>query len=194
MKKKELQNREEIQSKISEHYKQIMELLGLDLKDPSLKGTPDRVAKMYLEDLCKGLYEDTPRIAIFPNDGKYDQMLVERNITMHSVCEHHFVPIVGKVHVAYIPDKNVIGLSKLIRIVQHVSARPQLQERLTQDIANTLKKVLETENVAVVVEAVHFCCNIRGAKDPNASTVTSYLGGDFRTPEVRKELYDNIKL
>ena len=182
-------------SKIAKHFKAIMEELGLDLKDESLKGTPDRVAKMYVDEFCSGLdVKNEPKIKVFPNDKNYDQMLVEKNITLHSMCEHHFVPIVGKCHIAYIPGNTLIGLSKLIRVANYFARRPQLQERLTQDIADFLKEKLHTEDVAVIIDADHFCCKIRGVRDATSSTVTNHLGGRFRMPEVRKELFDSIRL
>ena len=181
--------------KIATHFRAIMEELGLDLKDESLKGTPDRVAKMYVNEFCSGLDpKNEPRIAVFPNDKKYNQMLVEKNIVLHSMCEHHFVPIVGKCHIAYIPGSTLIGLSKLIRVANYFARRPQLQERLTQDIADFLKEKLDTEDVAVIIDADHFCCRIRGVRDASSSTVTTHLGGRFMLPEVRRELFDSIKL
>ena len=181
--------------KIAEHFAGIMTELGLDLKDESLKGTPDRVAKMYVNEFCSGLNEDNePKITTFPNDKEYNQMLVEKNITIYSMCEHHFVPIVGKCHIAYIPGRKVIGLSKLIRVAQFFSRKPQLQERLTQEIAEYLSEKLGTADIAVIIDAEHFCCKIRGAQDPNSSTVTSHIGGKFLNGDVRRELFDILKI
>lgn len=180
---------------ISSKFAEIMIELGLDLNDPSLKGTPDRVAKMYINEFCSGLdLDNEPKITVFPNDKKYDQMLVEKNITIYSMCEHHFVPIIGKCHIAYIPGGKLIGLSKLIRVATFFARKPQLQERLTQEIADYLKEKLDTNDVAVIIDADHYCCRIRGVQDPTSSTVTTHLGGRFRMPEVRKELFDTIKL
>lgn len=179
--------------KIEGLFKQIMTELGLDLKDPSLSGTPKRVSKMYVEEIFGSLYNKAPEITTFPNDGNYDQMLVEKDITLYSVCEHHFVPIVGKCHVAYIPGDRLIGLSKLIRIVQYYAAKPQVQERLTQTIGESLKNVLNVEDVAVVIDAKHYCCSMRGAKDPNSSTITSYVSGRFREePSIKGEFLNFI--
>lgn len=182
--------------KIAEHFREIMLELGLNaVTDPSLKGTPDRVAKMYVDELFAGLDPDNyPDITTFPNDKKYDQMLVERNAIIYSNCEHHFVPIVGKVHMAYIPGDVLLGLSKFMRIANYYARRPQVQERLTQEIAEALKKILKTESVAVIIEADHYCCRMRGVLDASSSTVTTHLGGRFMMPEVRKELFDTIKL
>lgn len=166
---------------IARHFKKIMEELGLDLKDDSLKNTPQRVAKMYVNELFKGLkQENFPSISTFKNTYKYDQMLIESNIELNSVCEHHFVPILGRCHIAYIPNDEVIGLSKLNRIAQYFGNRPQVQERLTNDIFNKLKEILGTENVAVVIDAVHLCVKMRGIKDSNCETRTLQLGGHFR--------------
>lgn len=180
-------------SKIEEHVRAIMETLELDLTDDSLEGTPRRVAKMYVDEWFYGLQEDKfPKIMAVDNKMKYNQVLVEKNIKVNSVCEHHLVPIVGVAQVAYIPDKKVIGLSKLNRIVDYYSRKPQIQERLTEEIFNKLVEILGTENVAVIVDAKHFCVITRGIKDVNSSTVTSKLGGQFLEKEVRQELMDLI--
>lgn len=177
---------------IADHFGVIMHLLGLDLEDPSLKDTPNRVAKMYVDELFCGMSKDNyPKITVQPNDFKYDQMLVEANIKINSVCEHHFVPIIGYCHIAYIPKNKVIGLSKLNRIAQYYARRPQVQERLTQVIFNDLKEVLETEDVAVTVDAIHMCVRMRGIKDYNASTRTTALGGNFLTT-ARDEYFNAI--
>jgi GTP cyclohydrolase IA len=174
--------------KIAVHFKEIMETLGLDLTDDSLKGTPQRVAKMYVKEIFSGLNpENKPKIALFENKYKYNQMLVEKNITLYSNCEHHFVPIIGKAHVAYISSGKIIGLSKLNRIVQYFAQRPQVQERLTMQIANEIKRLLNTEDVAVVIDASHLCVSSRGIKDINSSTVTAEYSGKFLDENVKNE-------
>jgi GTP cyclohydrolase I len=179
---------------ISRHFRQIMLLMGMDLNDDSLKGTPDRVAKMYVKEVFSGLNpSNRPEITLFENKYQYGQMLVERNITVYSYCEHHFVPIIGKAHVAYIPNGKVIGLSKINRIVQYYSKRPQVQERLTEQIAAALKQALHTEDVAVVMDAVHLCVTSRGIGDVNSSTTTCHYSGKFLTEETRKEFLSLIK-
>src|SRR5690242_2532826 len=151
---------------IAGHFKEIMKTLGLDLNDDSLKDTPARVAKMYVKEVFSGLNpENEPEITLFDNNYQYNKMLIEKEITLYSYCEHHFVPIVGKAHVAYISKGKVIGLSKINRLVQFYASRPQVQERLTNQIAEGLKKAIGTEDVAVVVDAVHFCVASRGVKD-----------------------------
>lgn len=181
---------------IEKHFKEIMHILGLDLNDDSLKGTPHRVAKMYVKEIFSGLKpENKPKAKLFANKYKYDEMLVEKNITFYSNCEHHFVPIVGKAHVAYISNGHVIGLSKINRIVQYFAKRPQVQERLTIQIANELKNVLNTEDIAVVIDAVHMCVSSRGVQDVNSQTVTSYYGGKFDQDEDKKrEFLDYLNL
>jgi GTP cyclohydrolase I len=184
---------DEKKQRISILFSEIMDVLGLDLTDDSLKGTPDRVAKMYIEEIFSGLDpENKPKVALFDNKYQYNQMLVEKDITFYSNCEHHFVPIIGKAHVAYKSSGKVIGLSKLNRIVQYYAKRPQVQERLTQQIANELKTVLETEDVAVIIDAKHLCVSSRGVKDDTSSTVTTYYGGIFNTPEKIVELQNYI--
>jgi GTP cyclohydrolase I len=173
---------------IEKHFRHIMEIMGLDLTDDSLKGTPKRVAKMYIKEVFSGLDpKNKPAVALFENRYKYDQMLVEKDITVFSNCEHHFVPIYGKAHVAYISSGKVIGLSKLNRIVEYYSKRPQVQERLTVQIANELKKALNTEDIAVVIDARHMCVQSRGVRDSGSSTVTAYYGGKFEEEATRKE-------
>lgn len=179
---------------ISRNFKEIMNTLGLDLTDDSLKGTPARVAKMFVKEIFSGLDpKNKPAIALFDNKYMYDQMLIEKNITLFSNCEHHFVPIIGKAHVAYISSGKVIGLSKLNRIVQYYSQRPQVQERLTMQIANELKSVLETNDVAVVIDAVHLCVSSRGIKDINSSTITAEYGGKFKNEKTRAEFLSLLK-
>ena len=179
---------------ISILFSEIMDVLGLDLTDDSLQGTPDRVAKMYIEEIFSGLDpKNKPKIALFDNKYQYNQMLVEKDITFYSNCEHHFVPIIGKAHVAYISSGKVIGLSKLNRIVQYYAKRPQVQERLTQQIANDLTEALGTEDVAIIIDAKHLCVSSRGVKDDTSSTITTYYGGAFNTPEKINELQNYIK-
>lgn len=179
---------------IEEKFRDIMNILGLDLTDDSLSGTPHRVAKMYIKEIFSGLNpENKPKIALFDNKYKYNEMLVEKNITFYSNCEHHFVPIIGKAHVAYISNGKVIGLSKLNRIVQYYAKRPQVQERLTVQIANEIKEVLNTEDVAVVIDAHHLCVSSRGIKDINSSTITSSYNGKFLNEQTRNEFLQYVK-
>jgi GTP cyclohydrolase IA len=181
---------------IEKHFREIMNILGLDLTDDSLKGTPHRVAKMYVKEVFAGLNpKNKPAAKLFENKYKYNQMLVEKDITFHSHCEHHFVPIYGKAHVAYISNGNVIGLSKINRIVQYFSKRPQVQERLTMQIGNELKEVLGTDDVAVIMDAYHMCVSSRGVNDTNSSTVTSFYSGKFEIDEQsRNEFLKYISL
>ena len=173
---------------IAQYFKGIMQTLGLDLTDDSLKGTPKRVAKMYVEEIFNGLDpKNKPKIALFDNKYQYNEMLVEKNITFYSNCEHHFVPIIGKAHISYISSGKVIGLSKINRIVQYFAKRPQVQERLTNQIGNELKEILDTEDVAVVIDAKHLCVSSRGIKDDTSSTTTSYYSGAFKTVSTKKE-------
>lgn len=181
---------------IEKHFREIMHIMGLDLTDDSLKGTPHRVAKMYVKEVFSGLNpKNKPVAKLFENKYKYNQMLVEKDITFHSHCEHHFVPIYGKAHVAYISNGEVIGLSKINRIVQYYSQRPQVQERLTMQIGNELKEALGTDDVAVIMDAYHMCVSSRGVKDTNSSTVTSFYSGKFETDEQsRSEFLKYISL
>ncbi|WP_405206118.1 GTP cyclohydrolase I FolE [Aquimarina sp. LLG6339-5] len=184
---------EEKKEKIAFLFKEIMDVMGLDLTDDSLKGTPDRVAKMYIEEIFSGLDpRNKPKVALFDNKYKYEQMLVEKNITFYSNCEHHFVPIIGKAHIAYVSSGKVIGLSKLNRIVQYFAKRPQVQERLTNQIAMELKEILQTDDVAVIIDAKHLCVSSRGVKDDTSATVTSYYGGIFRTSDKIAELQNYL--
>ncbi len=179
---------------IEEHFREIMHTLGLDLTDDSLKGTPRRVAKMYVKEIFHGLNPDNkPDIRRFENKYKYNRMLVERDITLYSSCEHHFVPIIGKAHVAYIPGEHVIGLSKLNRIVQYYARRPQVQERMTMQIANELKQALQTEDVAVLIEADHLCVMSRGVNDVTSSTITAEYSGLFQEEQFRSEFLSHIR-
>jgi len=190
----DLSNAEKIAG-IEYHFKEIMELLGLDLEDDSLKGTPKRVAKMYVEEIFSGLSPLTkPKVALFENKYQYNQMLVEKDITFYSNCEHHFVPIFGKAHVAYISSGKVIGLSKLNRIVNYFAKRPQVQERLTIQIAKELQNILGTEDVAVLIDAKHLCVSSRGIKDNSSATVTSFYGGKFEDGKTKDEFLKYISL
>lgn len=181
--------------KIEFHFKEIMETMGLDLHDDSLKGTPNRVAKMYVQEIFSGLNPaNKPKIALFENKYQYNQMLVEKDITFYSNCEHHFVPIFGKAHLAYISSGKVIGLSKLNRIVNYYAKRPQVQERLTIQIAKEMQEVLRTEDVAVLIDAKHLCVSSRGIKDNSSATVSSYYGGKFNNEHVRNEFLKYIDL
>lgn len=178
---------------IEKHFKDIMQILGLDLTDDSLKGTPRRVAKMYVQEVFSGLNPKNKPIAkLFENKYKYDQMLVEKDITFYSHCEHHFVPIYGKAHVAYFSSGKVIGLSKINRIVQYYAKRPQVQERLTMQIANELKEVLKTDDVAVVLDATHMCVSSRGVNDTNSMTGTAYFDGKFKDQDIKTEFLNYI--
>lgn len=187
-------NDEEKMEVISRHFREIMNALGLDLSDDSLKGTPGRMARMYVKEIFSGLDpKNKPDVTLFQNSYRYNQMLVEKNITVYSTCEHHFVPIIGRAHVAYISSGKVIGLSKLNRIVQYYSQRPQVQERLTIQIANEMKSVLETEDVAVLIEAEHLCVSSRGIRDTNSSTVTAEYGGAFLDPLKKDEFFKYLR-
>lgn len=173
---------------IAKHFKEIMHILGLDLNDDSLKGTPTRVAKMYVNEVFSGLNPDNrPEVRLFENKYKFKELLVEKDIAFYSHCEHHFVPFFGKAHVAYIPDGNVVGLSKINRIVQYYAKRPQVQERLTMQIANDLKQALKTDNIAVIIEAKHLCVASRGVQDNSSSTVTSHYSGKFNDEALKSE-------
>ncbi len=180
---------------IEKHFKEIMLILGLDLDDDSLKGTPHRVAKMYVHEIFKGLNPaNKPKVALFENKYQYKQMLVEKNISFFSNCEHHFVPIIGKAHIAYISNGKVVGLSKLNRIVRYYAARPQVQERMTVQIANELKQVLQTEDIAVLIEADHLCVASRGIQDITSKTVTSDYSGKFLDQKTREEFLRLVTL
>lgn len=173
---------------IEEKFFEIMNILGLDMDDDSLKGTPHRVAKMYVKEIFSGLNPaNKPKIALFENKYKYKEMLVEKNITFYSNCEHHFVPIIGKAHVAYISNGSVIGLSKINRLVNYYAKRPQVQERLTIQIANALKEAMNTEDVAVIIDANHLCVSSRGIQDVNSSTITSSYNGKFLNEQTRND-------
>ncbi|TDO27162.1 GTP cyclohydrolase I FolE [Sediminibacterium goheungense] len=180
---------------IEAHFRSIMEILGLDLTDDSLKGTPRRVAKMYVKEIFQGLNPaNKPAIALFENKYKYNEMLVEKNISFYSNCEHHFVPIIGKAHVAYISNGKVIGLSKLNRLVEYFAKRPQVQERLTMQIGKELQKDLGTEDVAIVIDAKHLCVASRGVEDDTSSTITAFYGGKFKEDKVKEEFLKYLEL
>lgn len=180
---------------IKEDVKHIMETLGLDLNDDSLKGTPNRVAKMFVQEIFGGLHPNRkPKASTFDNKYKYNEMLVEKNITLYSTCEHHLLPIVGKAHIAYISNGTVVGLSKMNRIVDYYARRPQVQERLTRQVVKELQQVLNTEDVACVIDAKHLCVNSRGIRDIDSSTVTAEFGGAFKNAETKREFLDYIKL
>lgn len=178
---------------ISKHFTEIMYILGLDLEDDSLKGTPNRVAKMYVEEVFSGLNPDNkPIVRLFDNKYNYDQMLVEKDIAFYSHCEHHFVPIYGKVHVAYFSSGKIIGLSKINRIVQYLAKRPQVQERLTVQIGRELQSILKTNDVAIVMDATHMCVSSRGVGDTNSRTGTAFFDGKFRDQHVKDEYLNYI--
>jgi len=182
--------------KIQEHVAAILDILGMDLTDDSLKGTPKRVAKAYVKEIFGGLNPDRrPSTSTFENKYEYGEMLVEKNITLYSTCEHHLLPIIGKAHIAYISNGNVVGLSKMNRIVEYYAKRPQVQERLTLQVIEELKRILKTENVACIIDAKHLCVNSRGIRDVASSTVTAEYGGVFKTNEtLRKEFLSYIQL
>lgn len=189
-----LSNDEKIE-KIEKHFTEILNILGLDLTDDSLIDTPKRVAKMYVNEIFSGLdWNNFPKMTTIENKMNYNQMIAVQNIEVLSYCEHHFQTIEGSATVAYIPDKKVIGLSKINRIVQFFARRPQVQERLTKQIADCLQYVLETSNVAVYINAKHYCVIARGIQDSNSSTITTDLRGDFKTRlETRKEFLHSCK-
>ncbi len=184
---------EEKKDRIAELFAEIMQTLGLDLTDDSLKGTPYRVAKMYVEEIFSGLKpENMPKMALFENKYKYQEMLIEKDIRFFSNCEHHFVPFFGHAHIAYISSGKVVGLSKLNRLVQYFAKRPQVQERLTNQIGSALVDILNTESVAVAIEAKHLCVASRGVQDDSSSTVTFFYGGEFKDIEQKKLFHQQI--
>ncbi len=187
---------EEKIEKIQEHFAAILDILGMDLTDDSLKGTPKRVAEAYVKEIFGGLNpERRPSASTFENKYEYGEMLVEKNITLYSTCEHHLLPIIGKAHIAYISNGNVVGLSKMNRIVDYYAKRPQVQERLTLQVIEELQRILKTENVACIIDAKHLCVNSRGIRDVASSTVTAEYGGVFKTDEtLRKEFLSYIQL
>jgi GTP cyclohydrolase I len=180
---------------IERHFEEIMLTMGLDLSDDSLSGTPHRVAKMFVKEIFYGLDPSKkPAAKVFENKFKYGEMLVEKNVSLHTTCEHHFLPIVGRAHVAYISSGTVIGLSKINRIVDYYARRPQVQERLTVQIVDELKRALETDDVAVIIDAKHFCVAARGIQDTHSSTVTAEFSGRFKEEQMRKELLAYLNL
>ena len=180
---------------IEPHFKAIMEVLGMDLNDDSLRGTPLRVAKMYVKELFQGLNPaNMPSMTLFENKFQYNEMLVEKNINFYTNCEHHFVPFFGKAHVAYISSGKVIGLSKLNRLVEYFSKRPQVQERLTMQIGKALQTVLQTQDVAVMMDAKHLCVSSRGVKDDSSNTITSFFGGKFQEENTKLEFLKYIEM
>ena len=186
---------EEKIAKIQESVKDILNTLGMDLTDDSLQGTPKRVAKAFVNEIFMGLNpKNMPKPSTFDNNYNYGEMLVEKNIVVYSTCEHHLLPIIGRAHVAYISDGKVIGLSKMNRIVEYFSKRPQVQERLTMQVVQAMQEALGTENVACVIDAKHLCVNSRGIKDIESSTVTAEFGGKFKEPETKREFLDYLKM
>ncbi len=180
---------------IRQHFEKIMDTLGLDLTDDSLKGTPARVAKMFVKELFGGLHPDrAPKASTFENKYQYGEMLVEKNIIVYSTCEHHFLPIVGRAHVAYISNGRVIGLSKMNRIVDYFAKRPQVQERMTKQVVQAMQKALGTDDVACVIDAKHLCVNSRGIRDIESSTVTAEFGGKFKEDSVKRDFLDYINM
>lgn len=190
----EMTDKDKIEA-IKKDVENILTTLGMDLTDDSMKGTPNRVAKMFVNEIFGGLHPDRkPKASTFDNHYKYGEMLVEKNITVYSTCEHHLLPIIGRAHVGYISNGRVIGLSKMNRIVEYYAKRPQVQERLTMQIVQELQKALGTQDVACVIDAKHLCVNSRGISDIESSTVTSEFGGKFKDENVRREFLDYIKL
>ena len=190
-KKSPISDRKDKIAVIEPLFAEIMKTLGLDLTDDSLVDTPKRVAKMYVNEIFWGLdYEAFPKCTAVDNKMKYNEMVCERNINVQSNCEHHFVVIDGLATVAYVPNQKVLGLSKINRIVEYFSKRPQIQERLTEQVFHTLQYILDTEDVAVMIDAQHYCVKSRGVEDTGSSTVTSKLGGGFKSdPAARAEFY-----
>ncbi len=190
----ELTDEQKIES-IKRDVEKILHTIGMDLTDDSIQGTPNRVAKMFVQELFSGLNPaNKPKASTFENNYKYGEMLVEKNITVYSTCEHHMLPIVGRAHIAYISSGRVIGLSKMNRIVDYFAKRPQVQERLTMQIVQELQIALDTEDVACVIDAKHLCVNSRGIRDIESSTVTSEFGGKFKDKNTRREFLDYIQL
>jgi len=185
--------KEEKKNKIEKHFKEILKTLGMDLKDDSIKDTPKRMSKMYVDEIFSGLTKDSfPKITVIENKMGYSEPVTEYNITLNSTCEHHLVPILGVAHVSYVPKNKVIGLSKLNRIVDYYSKRPQVQERLTLQIANKLKEILETEDVAVVIDAAHSCVRMRGIRDSLSHTRTFHMSGIYNEAGSRSEFLSSV--
>ena len=190
----DLTDEQKIES-IKGEVEKILHTLGMDLTDDSIKGTPNRVAKMFVKELFGGLNPaKKPNASTFDNNYKYGEMLVEKNITLYSTCEHHLLPIIGRAHIAYISSGRVIGLSKMNRIVDYFAKRPQVQERLTMQIVQELQRALNTEDVACVIDAKHLCVNSRGIRDIESSTVTSEFGGKFKDKETKREFLNYIQM
>jgi GTP cyclohydrolase I len=190
----DLSDKEKI-AKIEASVKDILHTLGMDLTDDSLQGTPKRVAKAFINEMFMGLDpKNKPKASTFDNNYNYGEMLVEKNIVVYSTCEHHLLPIIGRAHVAYISDGKVIGLSKMNRIVEYFSKRPQVQERLTMQIVQAMQEALGTQDVACVIDAKHLCVNSRGIKDIESSTVTSEFGGKFKEKETKKEFLQYLQM
>ncbi|PQB07114.1 GTP cyclohydrolase I FolE [Polaribacter filamentus] len=186
---------EEKIKKIEESVKDILNTLGMDLTDDSLQGTPKRVAKAFVNELFMGLNpKNMPKPSTFENNYSYGEMLVEKNIVVYSTCEHHLLPIIGRAHVAYISDGKVIGLSKMNRIVEYFSKRPQVQERLTMQVVQAMQEALGTQDVACVIDAKHLCVNSRGIKDIESSTITAEFGGKFKEKDTKREFLDYLKM
>lgn len=186
---------DEKRARIEKSIRDILDTLGMDLTDDSIQGTPKRVAKAFVNELFAGLNpKNKPRLSTFDNNYKYGEMLVEKNIIVYSTCEHHLLPIIGRAHVAYISNGQVIGLSKMNRIVDYFAKRPQVQERLTMQIVQALQEAMGTKDVACVIDAKHLCVNSRGVRDIESSTVTSEFGGKFKEKDVRREFLDYIKM
>ena len=185
---------EEKIKEIEYHFSQIMNVLGLNLRNDSLRKTPERVAKMYVKEIFSGLNpKNKPAISLFDNEYNFDKMLLEKNITLYSNCEHHFVPIIGKAHVAYFPADKVIGLSKINRLVQYYAKRPQVQERLTKQIADARREILGHNDVAVYIEADHMCLASRGVNDTKSKTTTFEYSGKFENEDIKQEFLLQIK-
>ena len=190
----DISNEEKI-AKIEESVKDILHTLGMDLTDDSIQGTPKRVAKAFINEMFMGLDpKNKPKASTFDNNYNYGEMLVEKNIVLYSTCEHHLLPIIGRAHVAYISDGKVIGLSKMNRIVEYFSKRPQVQERLTMQIVQAMQEALGTQDVACVIDTKHLCVNSRGIKDIESSTVTSEFGGKFKEKETKKEFLQYLQM
>lgn len=190
----DISDKEKIE-KIQESVKDILITLGMDLTDDSMQGTPKRVAKAFVNEIFMGLNPaNMPKASTFENNYNYGEMLVEKNIVVYSTCEHHLLPIIGRAHVAYISDGKVIGLSKMNRIVEYFSKRPQVQERLTMQIVQAMQEALGTQDVACIIDAKHLCVNSRGIKDIESSTVTAEFGGKFKDKETKREFLDYVKM
>ena len=179
---------------VSHHFAEIMKIIGLDVNKPGLKETPRRIARMYVKDIFKGVNATSqPSITVFEDRHSYNKLVIQKNITVHSICELYFLPMIGKAHVAYISNGKTLGLSKLNRIVEFHSKKPQRQERFTEEIANSVKEALKTQDVAVFIDAAHLSVTMRGVKDASSSTVTSYYGGKFQNEDIKTEFLLAIK-